>query len=41
MILYIIAALLLCAAAVNHMLGNAPEGYEDETGFHYSETKKG
>jgi hypothetical protein len=34
MILYIIAALLLCAAAVSHMLGNAPEGWEDSDGFH-------
>jgi hypothetical protein len=34
MIYYIIAALLLCAAAVSHMIGNAEDGYEDELGYH-------
>jgi hypothetical protein len=34
MIYYIIAALLLLTALLVHMLGNAPEGYEDADGWH-------
>lgn len=39
MIPIFILTLLLCAAELIHMLiawiNNAPEGYEDEDGFHY------
>jgi hypothetical protein len=34
MIFYIIAALLLCGVPVVLMIGNAEDGYEDESGFH-------
>jgi hypothetical protein len=32
---FIVAVLILCVAMVAYLIHTAPEGYEDERGFHY------